>query len=176
MTTIKMDKKVVVIGRKGENESVQLVFDVKAWLEEYPTASIIVMCKRPVDENAYPVPPAQITIEDGELRWILSSADLQYTGNGQCELICTYDNVIAKDDIYEIKILNALDGGAEPPEPWTGWVEQVAHDAEVAEQAAQDAIAAKEEAQRIVSSYGLVSTLISGNNYKMGFEEVEDDG
>ena len=173
MTTIYMDKKNVAIGRKEENESICLVFDVRDWLEQYPDASIVVMCKRPVDENAYPVPSSQITIEDGELSWVLTNSDLAYVGNGQCELICIDDEIVSKGIIYGIKILDALDGGSEPPEPWTGWVEQVAHEAEVAEQAAQDAIDAKNEAQRIVSSYGLITTLISGNNYKMGFEEVE---
>lgn len=169
MITIEMNGPKAVIGRKGENEAVRLSFDVKNWLKDYPTADIVVMCKRPADENAYPVPSAQISIDDGTLYWILSNGDLEYEGTGECELILIDGNTIAKDVIYTIQIARSLDGGAEPPDPWTGWVEQVAADAERAEQAAS-------EAQRIVSEYGLKPTKISGNNYKMGFEEVEDNG
>ena len=125
MITIEMNRPGITIGRIGENERTRIRFDISEWLAEYPDGQLTVLCRRPRDAAAYPVPPSQI-IRDGEaLYWTLSDADLAQTGSGLCELVLRENNVKAKSEIYGIWISDALDGEAEPPEPWESWIDTI---------------------------------------------------
>lgn len=181
MITIEMSGNGVTIGRLLENEAARLAFDVSGWMEEYPNGQISVLCRRPKDADAYPVPIGQISIEDGRLYWVLSSADLAQTGSGLCELILTDGDVRAKSEIYGIWIQKALDGSAEPPEPWESWVDEViekandaADSADAAGRSAEQASESVRQAALIVATYGLRATLISGNKYKMKYDREEE--
>ena len=199
MITIEMSKPGAVIGRIGENEAARIAFNIGGWLRDYPDGQISVLCKRPLDPGAYPVPSEQIAIDGGTLYWTLSSADLAQTGSGQCELILTDDGVKAKSEIFGILIRDALDGSAEPPEPWQGWIDDLTDlmDEKIADAAAEvtnahaEAVAAAESADNaagsaqeasesarqaaiIVATYGLQATQITGNKYKMAYGREEE--
>jgi hypothetical protein len=169
MITIRMNDGNNVIGRIGENEAVRLAFDITGWKTEYPQGSMTVICKRPNDADGYPVNNSQITIDDNTLYWVLSSGDLAQKGSGQCELILTNGNTIAKSAIYSIIIREALDGSGTVPEPWESWVQQVADDADRAEAAATSASEYAATAESIATHYGLNATQISGSNYRLEF-------
>ena len=126
MVDIVMDStKRTTVGRLGENEHRRLVFDIADLQAMYPDAYYSMLCQRPEDEEAYPVADINLEIADGKLYWLLTNTELAYEGVGQCELVVSYGNVIAKTEIYAIAIAPALDGSGEMPEPWESWTQEV---------------------------------------------------
>lgn len=163
-----------VVGYVGENEYRMLIFDIGALQEEYPQGEFSLTFQRPDDPAAYPVPGEQIEIVDDTLCWTMSDADLAKSGAGQCQLILTDGATVAKTQIYAVDVRAALDGSAEPPEPWQSWVESVTGAAEAASRSAVDAKAEADraegyanQAEGVVQRYGMHGTAISGNDYKL---------
>jgi len=131
---------VIPLGRLGENECTQILFDISGWLEEYPSAAIGLYNLRPGDTESYPV--GALTTSDGSAVWTVKSSDLSAVGKGRCELVAIEDNVIVKSAIYTTQVAEALDGSGEVPEPWEDWKEEfieIKDDVEAAASAAQDA-------------------------------------
>ena len=137
MVDILAGSRPIEIGRFQENEHRRLVFPVGDILHQYPDATFQVLHKRPQDDDAYPVSPDQVSVDNGRLFWLLKAADLSYTGDGKCEVIAYSGTVIAKSIKYTVTVDSALDGSATPPDPWQGWVVQVKEDADRAEAAAE---------------------------------------
>ena len=137
MIDIRAGGGVIRIGRVQENEYRRVVFDVADVLRDYPDAVFTVMNQRIQDTEAYPVPSAQLSVEGGTLYWTLKAGDLAYEGVGRCEVIARSGSVVAKSAVWSVWVEEALDGDAEPPAPWEGWVEQVTEAAERAEAAAE---------------------------------------
>ena len=127
----------VYIGRLGENEVRTVRFSVADVLADVPGASFTLLNMRPGDTDAYPVPSGRYTVDGESLLWTVQSGDLTKTGIGRCELIASVGVKIAKSVVYMTEIGSALDGSAEPPDPWQGWVAQVTGAADRAEAAAE---------------------------------------
>ena len=136
------------LGRLGENEHTRVAFDVTDYQAELPGAAFTLINHGPGDEAAYPCPG--VTVEDGTLYWIVSSADLRQTGYGMCELIVTVGDEIAKSVYYPTLILGALDGSGEAPEPWESWQKEFAGLVADAQTAAAAAESAAESAEASV--------------------------
>jgi hypothetical protein len=134
-----------VLGRLGENDYTQAQFDVYAWLSEYPDGQITLLNQRNGDSYAYPV--AGVSVSDSTVLWTVSDTDLSREGVGRCELIMLVDGVVAKSAIYMTKVLPALDGSGEAPEPWESWQTEFAALKDEAVAAADDAEAASEAVQ-----------------------------
>lgn len=121
------------IGYIGENEHRVVVFPEAAEiLAMYPGASVTVMHMRPGDRDAYPVSPQYIEVANGVVKWTIQSGDLARQGNGKCEVIISCGDVVAKTMIYKTVISPAIGGGEAPPDPWTGWTENVRDSADLA--------------------------------------------
>lgn len=134
-----------VLGRLGENDYTQARFDVDAWLSEYPAGQITLLNQRHGDSYAYPV--AGVSMSDSTVLWTVSDTDLTREGVGRCELIMLVDGTVAKSAIYMTKVLPALDGSGEAPEPWESWQVEFAALRDEAVAAADDAEAASEAVQ-----------------------------
>lgn len=128
----------IKLGRLGENDCRGICFpELSGLLKMYPDAYVSILNYRPTDPDAYPVNPAYIDIDDGEICWRVQSGDLAFVGKGQCEVIITKYPAISKSYIYDTEILEALDGSGDPPDPWTSWQEDVIENANRAEAAAE---------------------------------------
>ena len=134
-----------VLGRLGENDYTQAQFDVYAWLSEYPDGQITLLNQRCGDTDAYPV--AGVSVSGSTVLWVVSDADLSREGVGRCELILLANGTVAKSAIYMTKVLPALDGSGEAPEPWESWQTEFAALKDEAVAAADDAEAASEAVQ-----------------------------
>jgi len=137
---------VVPLGRVGENESRCIVFDV-SWLSDFPGADLILYNRRVMDEDAYPVFPDKLQLEDGKLYWIVTSADLAAEGSGKCEVAAYLNGTIVKSEIYHTVCLAALDEHKEPPAPWQSWQRELVSLAQAAEEAAQAAAQSEQAAE-----------------------------
>lgn len=125
------DMTVLPLGRLGENETMQFVFDVSDWLEEYPGGTIGLAHRLPHTRNDY---ACTITSEgDGKYSWTITSAELTTEGCGKCELILIKDSKVKKGKVYKTLIGEALDPDQDPPSVWQGYVTDVLHKKEDAE-------------------------------------------
>ena len=134
-----------VLGRLGENDYTQAQFDVYAWLSEYPDGQITLLNQRCGDTDAYPV--AGVSVSGSTVLWVVSDTDLSKEGVGRCELIMLANGTVAKSAVYMTKVLPALDGSGEAPEPWESWQIEFAALKDEAVAAADDAEAASEAVQ-----------------------------
>lgn len=169
------------LGRLGENEHTRVAFDVTDYQAELPGAAFTLINHGPGDEAAYPCPG--VTVEDGTLYWIVSSADLRQTGYGMCELIVTVGDEIAKSAYYPTLILGALDGSGDMPEPWKSWQTEFARmvaDAQTAtvaaESAAESAEASVVHGPRIEGSVWYVWDAATGAYVSTGVEATGPKG
>ena len=110
------------IGRLGENDHRGIRFPSAATLAMYPDATVTVLHQRPGDPAAYPVDPANVTVNDGYVIWEIKNADLSAVGTGIAEVVYTQGSIVAKTEYYNTQILPALDNSATPPEPWESWI------------------------------------------------------
>ena len=127
--------KRISLGRIGENETRVVRFNISDIVMSFPEAEFTLLNRRPNDVYAYPVSSQYISVEGGTLYWTIQSGDLTVDGIGECEIKAEQDGKIVKTVIWMTCVLRALDGSANPPQPWESWVEQV-------EDAAEDATAA----------------------------------
>lgn len=129
----------IIIGYAGENEAVNVLFDVKGWDELYGVGTFTLLNRRPGECEGYPV---EVTQEGDTVTWVVSSTDTAIEGIGECELMYIVDNVIAKSVVYNTVISHALCSSDTPPEPWTPWVVTVI-------EAKDEAVAAKDEIENM---------------------------
>lgn len=127
--------KRISLGRIGENETRVVRFNISDIVVNFPEAEFTLLNRRPNDVYAYPVSSQYISVEGGTLYWTIQSGDLAVDGIGECEIKAEQNGKIVKTVIWMTCVLRALDGSANPPQPWESWVEQV-------EDAAEDATAA----------------------------------
>ena len=123
---------VLPIGRLGENEATVVVFEIANWKTLFGQGTFSLLNQRNGDTAPY---PCVIEQDDTQVRWTVQSADVAKVGYGQCELIYTVDDTIAKSEVYTTVVGKALTGGGEVPEPWEDWVQRVLDAKDAAEEA-----------------------------------------
>ena len=95
------------LGRVGENERTQIVFDVAETLEEFPDAEIVLLVTKPRSYDTY---EAEITTpdEEGTVSWTVTADDLTTQGTGCCQLMATKGTAVAKSMDWQTKIEKGL--------------------------------------------------------------------
>lgn len=127
----------IPIGIQTEEGVCIIAIDCSPWVEKWPGMVCSAMHTRPGEDTAYPV-----TCEwDGHiLRWVVSMADTEKTGQGIVEIIGLADGKrkLSGKTATMIEATSVLAPG-EVPEPIRPFVDQVLDAAARAEQAAKDA-------------------------------------
>lgn len=142
------DNEPIYIGRQGENNVEVVQFDVTGWADLYGEGAFEVFHKRCRDTVAYPCVISMS--EDGSaVEWLVGNADVEYTGQGECQLVYVVDGDIAKSVIFQTCTAKSLDGSGEPPEPYENRIQDLieaaanitveANRAEAARKGAEDA-------------------------------------
>ncbi|MCF0231161.1 MAG: hypothetical protein HUJ63_02575 [Enterococcus sp.] len=108
-----------VIGRWGEKYCTEVKFPIpESWLES-PELEIdqyfVLVYQRP-DDTTYQV-QVELTEERDFAIWKVSDVDLAYEGNGKCQLVCSQANQLRKSPVYNILVIEAIQGDGEPPIP-----------------------------------------------------------
>ena len=81
-TVIVKNCKTLFIGRRGENEVTEVVFDFSEWQEQFGAGVIDLYVKRSVDFDAYPV---VLSIDGTVATWLVTAADTDVVGSGKIE-------------------------------------------------------------------------------------------
>ena len=133
------------LGRRGETEATEIVFDVSELISVYGSGAAVVLNKRVNDASAYPVS----TTQDGSLvSWIITDTETAYTGQGTAELLWYVGESLAKTIVWTTFV--AQDIGVPdvtPPDPYQSWVDTLTALGAETLQNAQDAEAAQTEAE-----------------------------
>lgn len=131
------------LGYVGENESRTIEVDVSDWLERWPDAIIALQVQRPTEDALY---IAATELEDGVLRWTITSEDVAIEGRGMAQFraVDPASGVCHKSRTVGTMVAWSLGGddGAEVPDASQNWVNQVLEAAKRAEDAAARAEAA----------------------------------
>lgn len=156
----------IMIGRRGENEATQVVFDCASFAETYGDGTAVLLAKRPPDTTAYPV---TVTQDGSTVTWTVSDTDTAYQGGGECELFWYVGDVLAKSVVYGTTIGRDIGEATEdPPDAYESWIEQLtalgAETAQNATDAAQSASDAAASAAEITGMTAQAETLPAGSD------------
>ena len=105
-------KSLGTLGRVGENETRQIVFDCSDILAEYPGAEIVCVMQRHCDRTAY---LADAVLAGNVLTVTLTDADVSASGDLRIELRALTDGKIRKSAVYMGQVVSALRGAQDRP-------------------------------------------------------------
>ena len=115
----------IALGRRGENEATQIVFDVSWLIDTFGAGTAQLAVIRPEDDTPYPA----FVEQDADARtatWTLTNADTANAGRGECELFWYVGDTLAKSIVYRTEVMRDIgDVGEEVPEAYETWVEEV---------------------------------------------------
>ena len=128
----------IPLGREGENNARQVVFDLRPWNDLYGPGVVQLLAQRSGGNTPYPV---AITTDKFDAIWTVTNADTEIPGReGKAELRYYVGETLAKSAIWTTIVMDALGEPSEaPPEPQQDWVNQVLDAANRAEEAAKRA-------------------------------------
>lgn len=106
------EKVLGTLGRIGENETRQIVFDCSDILTEYPGAEIVCVMQRHCDRIAY---LADAVLAGNVLTVTLTDADVSASGDLRIELRALTDGKIRKSAVYMGQVVSALRGAQDRP-------------------------------------------------------------
>lgn len=130
--------RIVVLGRRKENQARCVTFDIVDWQREYGDGTVYLLAQRCQDEAPY---PCAVTVENGIARWVINEADVAVPGQGKAELQYHVGDMVAVSETYRTWVQESLDEeGPEPPEPEQSWVDAVLKAASEVEEAAKGAV------------------------------------
>ena len=146
----------IFIGRTGETNHRQIVFDVSDWLTQYPLASVTALFSRP-DGETYPV-TLTLNAESKTAVWNITAAEVAAAGKGVIQLQLYNGNVIAKSTKHRTTADASLEAGPVPPNPEMNWVDELMIAASHANAATQNANAATENAKVVTAEASLAAS------------------
>ena len=111
------------IGRQGENDITEIMFDYSGLVEEYGEGTLSCIVQRKKTDDPY---PTILTAENHIATWNVSSVDTAYAGTGKIQLSYVVDEQIKKSIIYKIKVEpSILPTSEDPPEPIKNYLDQI---------------------------------------------------
>lgn len=143
---------VIALGRQGDNETRAIVFDVSAWLAQYPAGTIAGYAMPPEGEG-YPI---ALTTRDGMAAWTIRAGDTAQVGRGRVQIVLLgADGERLHSAVGNTMVMPSIawEAGSEPPEaiePWTNQLALAVHRIDGMTVSAQDG----DTAQATVSEQG----------------------
>ncbi|MCD8145002.1 MAG: metallophosphoesterase [Oscillospiraceae bacterium] len=110
---------VIPLGKQGENQARQIVFDISGWVSEYGAGTAELLLQRSGDTSPWPV---VIDQTEEAVTWVVDSTATANAGRGQCELLYLVDEVVVKSYTWDIRVIASLENPDSAPSPTTGWV------------------------------------------------------
>lgn len=92
------DGVVIPIGRVGENEVTQVVFDVSSYIEAYGSGTVELVHRRKRDSVGYVC--ENVTLADGAVTWVVTSDDTGYLGQGKLQVRWYVDDALKKSAVF----------------------------------------------------------------------------
>lgn len=134
----------LALGRKGENEARQVVFDLRLWRAAYGDGAVSLCAMRAGDAEPY---PCGVTQDEDTAVWVLRAADVDKPGWGNVQLSYYVGDTLAKSQTWRTLVAPSLCACGDPGEVQQGWLDQAGKDAAAAQQGAKDAQEAQKAAE-----------------------------
>lgn len=137
---------VLFLGRKGEENARQFIFDVKYWVSDFNIPSddgyeIRLLVKRPRERTAYPA----TLLHEGSFAWVWKPqpADFAKAGEGEIELqFVMAEDTVMKSAVIRTKSEGCIGDSEGPvPEDQPGWFQQVLDSTEEVQASAEQVLA-----------------------------------
>lgn len=110
------------LGRQGENEVSQVIFDVSELITDYGSGTAVVVVRRPTEITTY---QHDDTVQSGDtVTWTVTNADTEIAGDGNVQLFWAVDDAVAKTITYQTYIEPALMNPTDAPVSPTGWISE----------------------------------------------------
>lgn len=139
------------LGRVGENNITEFVFDYSNWTEEFGEGTLSLVLKRQGDEEGY---PKSMTTENLQSTWVVDQTDTANEGIGEAQLTYTVNSEIKKSVIYLTKTCPSIEPVGPAPDPYQSWLDQMVE----AKEAAEDAADRAQEAAQSVDTATVTET------------------
>lgn len=111
------------LGRQGENDITEVVFDYSGLADEYGEGTLSCIVQRKKTDDPY---PAILTSENHMATWSVSSSDTAYAGTGKIQVSYAVNEQIKKSVIYKIKVEpSIIPISEEPPDPIQNYLDQM---------------------------------------------------
>lgn len=114
--------RVIPLGRQGENEALQIVFDLWQFIDTYGAGTATLVHMRSGDSAPYICNTVQ---DGGTLTWTITNVDTAFAGPGKCELRWVVGETLAKSIIYATTVDPSITGAEEIPSQYESWYEQL---------------------------------------------------
>lgn len=110
------DVGVVEIGQQGENEAVEIQFDVSSWVDSYGSGDVFIYHQREGDEAPY---LKLLSVDsDNVATWTVDDADTGVVGRGTAQLTYVVGNKVKKTIIFPTLTNQSLGEAGEVPDPY----------------------------------------------------------
>ena len=144
------EKVLGTLGRIGENETRQIVFDCSDILTEYPGAEIVCVMQRHCDRIAY---LADAVLAGNVLTVTLTDADVSASGDLRIELRALTNGKIRKSAVYMGQVVSSLRGEQDRPgNPTADVLNRIDMTISRAEESIAEADAAAKSAQTVADT------------------------
>lgn len=129
--------KLIMLGKQGENLAREVIFDVSGVRAEFGDGTFRLSAKRPGEADAY---PATVTETGDTVVWVLTGADTQNAGRGQCELAYYAGETRLKTWTYDTAIAKSLTGSpkTDPYDEFLDEVNRLAAEAAISQREAKN--------------------------------------
>lgn len=115
-------KKLLPLGRQGENEALQIVFDVSQLIADYGEGTAVLVVQRSQDVAPYTIVTTQ---SDKTVTWTISSTDTLYQGVGKANLMWNVNNTIAKTIDFDTYVFPSISGVVAVPDVLESWYNEM---------------------------------------------------
>lgn len=114
--------KDIQLGYMGENNALDVVFDISDMIKYYGSGTCQLIHQRNGEDSGY---PCELIQEGNTAIWRVKNTDVARSGRGKCELQYVVGNTIAKSEIFDTYVSDAITSSGEPPEPWSDWMDSL---------------------------------------------------
>lgn len=122
INTIYEGKRLLPLGRQGENEAIQIVFDVSQLIADYGEGTAVLVAQRSQDVAPYTI---VTTRSDKKVTWTISSTDTLYQGVGKANLMWNVNNTIAKTIDFDTYVFPSISGVVTVPDELESWYNEM---------------------------------------------------
>lgn len=122
INTIYEGKRLLPLGRQGENEALQIIFDVSRLIADYGEGTAVLVAQRSQDVAPYTIVTTQ---SDKTVTWTISSTDTLYQGVGKANLMWNVNNTIAKTIDFDTYVFPSISGIVTVPDALQSWYNEM---------------------------------------------------
>ncbi len=115
-------KKLLPLGRQGENEALQIVFNVSELIAEYGEGTAVLVAQRSQDVAPYAIVTSQ---SEKTVTWTISSTDTLYQGVGKANLMWNVNNTVAKTIDFDTYVFPSISGIVTVPDAIQSWYNEM---------------------------------------------------